>query len=233
MKKAEYLSKKRAVVTEQYIRSWFSEVQILLKDNLEVLEKLQRVFNADETAMYLVPKGGLVITEKGKPTYDVFTSNNKENVTTLFTVNAAGEIAPPLTVFKYERLPQACSFKAPSGWGIGKSENGWMTYSVFYELSAFCKKQQIILRCLPPNATHILQPLDVAAFDPLKKYWQRFVKTWRSSHNGTDITKFEILSALSEILKEKNFSKTIPAGFKCCELYAFDPNALKYDKCVT
>ena len=157
----------------------------------------------DEIAVYLAPKGGLVIAEKGKPTYDVFTSSDKENITTLFTVNAAGEIAPPLTVFKYERLPQACLAKAPPGWGIGKSENGWMTYIAFYEyfanvfnkylqdenikkpvivfldghishmsycLSAFCKQQQIILCCLPPNATHILQPLDVAVFAPLKKH---------------------------------------------------------------
>ncbi|XP_039302911.1 uncharacterized protein LOC120357158 [Solenopsis invicta] len=266
MKKAEYLSKTRAAVTEQYIRNWFSEVQILLKDNSDVLEDPQRVFNMDETAVYLAPKGGLVIAEKGKPTYDVFTSSDKENITTLFTVNAAGEIAPPLTVFKYERLPQACLAKAPPGWGIGKSENGWMTYIAFYEyfanvfnkylqdeniktpvivfldghishmsycLSSFCKQQQIILCCLPPNATHILQPLDVAVFAPLKKHWQKFVKTWRSSHDGMDIQKFDIPGALSEIIKEKDFSKTIQAGFKCCGLYPFDPNAVKYDKCVT
>ncbi|XP_032690700.1 uncharacterized protein LOC116853654 [Odontomachus brunneus] len=108
MKKAEYLGKTRAVVTKQYIRTCFSEIQSLLKDNLEVLEEPQKVFNMNETAICLAPKGGLVIAEKGKPTYDVFTSSDKENITTLFTVNAAGEIAPSLTVFKYERLPQAC-----------------------------------------------------------------------------------------------------------------------------
>lgn len=48
-----------------------------------------------------------------------------------------------------------------------------------------------------------------------------------------DIQKFDIPSALSDIIKEKNFLKTIQAGFKCCGLYAFDPNAVKYDKCVT
>lgn len=85
----------------------------------------------DETAVYLAPKEGLVIAEKEK--YDVFTSSDKENITTLFTVNAAGEIASPLTVFKYGRLPQACLAKASPDWGIGKNENGWMTYTAFYE----------------------------------------------------------------------------------------------------
>lgn len=90
----------------------------------------------DETSMWLAPKGGMVLAEKGKPTYDFSASSDKENVTTSFTVSAAGEIAPPLTVFKYERLPQACVDKAPSGWGVVKTENGWMTSAAFYEYFA-------------------------------------------------------------------------------------------------
>ena len=60
-----------------------------------------------ETAIYLVPKGGFVLPEKDKSVYDV-TGNDKENITTLFTVNATGEFVPSLTSYKYERLPQIC-----------------------------------------------------------------------------------------------------------------------------
>ncbi|KAG5899058.1 hypothetical protein JTB14_000081 [Gonioctena quinquepunctata] len=83
----------------------------------------------DETAIHLAPEGGLVLAKRGKYVYDV-AGNEKENVTTLFTVNAAGEFAPPLTIFKYERLPKIGVDSAPKGWGIGKSENGWMTTQV-------------------------------------------------------------------------------------------------------
>lgn len=65
----------------------------------------------------------LVLAVKGKSVYDVAT-NDKENVTTLFTVNAAGEFATPLTIYNYERLPRACIEAAPRNWGIGKTENG-------------------------------------------------------------------------------------------------------------
>lgn len=133
LKKAEYFSKTRATVNEKFIRNWFSDIQFLLKADLEVFQDLIRVFNMDETSMCLASKGGLCITEKGKPAYNVSASSDKENITTLFTVNAAGEILPPLTVFKYERLPQTCIDKTPSGWGIGKTESGWMTYVTFYE----------------------------------------------------------------------------------------------------
>lgn len=62
------------------------------------------MFNIDKTAVYLAPKGGIVLAEKGKSVYDVI-GNDKKNIITLFTVNAAGKFAPPLTVYKYKRLP--------------------------------------------------------------------------------------------------------------------------------
>lgn len=265
IKKAEYLSKTRAAISEKFIRKWFTEVQLLLKDNLEVFEDSTRVFNMDETAMYLAPKGGLFVAEKGKPTYDVSASSDKENITTLFTVNAAGEILPPLTVYKYERLPKSCVDAAPPGWGIGKTENGWMTYVTFYEyftnvfnpyleekeikkpvivfldghvshmsyhLSIFCKEHQIILCCLPPNATHLLQPLDVSVFAPLKKHWLKLVKKWRIEHNGLDIQKFDVPAALSSIITKDDFENTIKAGFRRCGLYPFDPDAVNYERCI-
>ena len=40
------------------------------------------------------------------------------------------------------------------------------------ELHNFCVTNKIILYCLYPNATHILQPCDVGIFRPLKKGWQ-------------------------------------------------------------
>lgn len=130
-KKAEHLCKARAIVTENSIRSWFSNITQEFGENLEILQEDRRVFNMDETAVYLSPKGGLVLSERGKSVYDV-AGNEKENVTTLFTVNAAGEFAPPLTLYKYERLPKICFQSASKDWGLGKSENGWMTCETFF-----------------------------------------------------------------------------------------------------
>ena len=63
----------------------------------------------------------------------VSTRSNKENITTLFAENASGTFAPSLTIFKYVRIPNSIINTAPSGWGIGKSENGWMTGECFFE----------------------------------------------------------------------------------------------------
>jgi len=224
-KKAEYLSKSRAAVTEESIRNWFTDIESLLGDNIKVLDYPRRIFNMDETAILRALKGGLLLGENGKILYDVSSASDKEAITTLFAVNAAGEIAPPL--YKYVRLPKNCIEAASRGWGIGRTENGWMDSMSFYEyftnvfhpylmeqkidfpvivfldghlsyhLSYFCRENEIIICCLPPNTTHVLQPFDVAFFAPLKQQWKKFLKLWRLQHNDNDIQKFEIPAALS------------------------------------
>lgn len=47
-----------------------------------------------------------------------------------------------------------------------------------------CEKHNIGFICLPPNATHILQPLDVAYFRPLKCKWRQVLLDWKNSQSG-------------------------------------------------
>ncbi|KAJ3615977.1 hypothetical protein MTP99_005568 [Tenebrio molitor] len=265
-KHAEYINKARASISEEKIRTWFSEVRILLKDDIEVLNHPQRIWNMDETAVFLSPKGGLVLAERGKPTYDITSTSEKDNVTTLITVNALGESAPPLTIFKYDRLPRAVIDAAPPHWGIGKSDSGWMQSENFYEyfanvfhpflvksniqrpvvmfldghgshlslaLSAFCRENQIILVCLPANATHIMQPLDVAFFYPLKQKWKTFTRKWMYDHDGFTITKKDVPGALNTIMQEEKFQDSIISGFRTTGLYPFDEDGVNYSKCVS
>ncbi|KAH9627760.1 hypothetical protein HF086_001774 [Spodoptera exigua] len=46
-------------------------------------------------------------------------------------------------------------------------------------LSDFCKANEIEVISLYPNSTHLLQPMDVAVFRPLKVSWQNQVKSWK------------------------------------------------------
>lgn len=42
-------------------------------------------------------------------------------------------------------------------------------FHLTYHLSVFCARYKIILIALPPNCTHVLQPLGVAVFHPVKQ----------------------------------------------------------------
>ena len=41
-----------------------------------------------------------------------------------------------------------------------------------------CKINDILFICLPPNSTHLCQPLDVAIFKALKVEWKDILDTW-------------------------------------------------------
>lgn len=259
------LTKSRASVTQENLNKWFSEVETYLKDEnlFSVMEDPCKVFNADETACYLNPKGSKVLAERGsKNVYLAGANDEKENITTLLTANAAGQLAPPMVVFRYQRIPLYIAEAVPSHWAIGRSENGWMTQELFYEymanffipwlkqkeiqppvvffldghashisyhVSELCSKHQIVLVALYPNATHLLQPMDVAVFHSLKNDWKKQVTEWRMSHMGQELKKKDFPSLLEAVLK--NLQPTIfQNGFRKCGLMPWNPNAIHLEK---
>jgi len=98
------------------------------------------------------------------------------------------------------------------------------------ELSEFCTEKKIILYCLPPNATHILQPCDVSIFKPLKSYWKDMVK----AHNlisKSPITKNNFGNIFKDAF-DKVKPESIINGFKACGMFPFNPDAVDYTKCI-
>ncbi|KAJ8968814.1 hypothetical protein NQ314_002076 [Rhamnusium bicolor] len=213
-KQSEYINRARSLVTEQKIKSWFAETLELLGDDKSVLEDPVRVWNMDETAMYLCPKGTLVLAEKGVPVFNTSANSDKENITTLFTVGAAGHMAPPLTLYKYDRLPKNVSKNAPPEWAIGKSPKEWMTSSAFYEYFA-----NVLLPYL--KKTNVKFP----------SKWKKEVMMFRHENNR-EIQKGDIPNILTKIMKDLTFDKSIQNGFRVCGLYPFNPNNVNYSKCA-
>ena len=91
------------------------------------------------------------------------------------------------------------------------------------EFTAYCKANNIITLCMPAHSSHLLQPLDVGVFSPLKKAYGRQVeKLMRNQINH--ITKLEFLpcfrAAFSEAITESN----VQGGFRGAGLVPFDPD---------
>lgn len=82
------------------------------------------------------PKNGSLLPKIGP--------NEKENLTVLYSVNAAGDIATPLAMWAYDWVPGYITAKQPHNWKYGKSEKGWMTLEIFYEFIANSFYQYLI-----------------------------------------------------------------------------------------
>ncbi|XP_071640828.1 uncharacterized protein [Temnothorax longispinosus] len=259
---AQNLSKSRALITESALRAWFDEVEKYWKEKDLMNIDGSRIFNCDESAFYLCPKGERVLTKKGdKAVYNYVQNDEKECLTVLFMTNANGDLVPPMIVFAYERLPYSISQSMPSDWVIGKTSSGWMTAESFYEyithtfepwltanniqrpvilyvdghsshvtvpLVEFCVSKGIELVSFIPNATHLIQPLDVALFHTLKSTWRNTINDWcmESDNFQKKIRKKDFGQLLKKAVDKINMPEVMKNGFKKCGLCPFSPDAL-------
>lgn len=67
------------------------------------------------------------------------------------------------------------------------------------ELIRAARQSNVHLLCLPPNTTHILQPLDVGFFSPLKTNWRKILKLYRLQTKGQKATKETFPSLVSQL----------------------------------
>ena len=204
-------------------------------------------------------KTHLLIGERGKNAYEESARSNKQSITTLFAVNANGTFASSLTIFKYVRLPNSIIIAASSGLGHWMTAECFYEYviNVFHslllkeeiplpvivfsdgyashfsiELSEFYSKNGIILVALFPNVTHILQPLDVAVFGPMKAKWKSFCRQWRIDHEGQEINKENVPVPLNSFIIDPSMTNNIKSGFKKTGIFPFDANSVDYTKIV-
>lgn len=69
---------------------------------------------------------------------------------------------------------------------------------------------------MTPNATHLLQQLDVAFFGPFKKAWQNILTEWKGK-NKDCVQKSEFPALLKRAVNSvSNTEQTIKSGFQTC-----------------
>ena len=93
-------------------------------------------------------------------------------------------------------------------------------HSTGFEL--YCKENSIITLCMPSHSSHLLQPLDVGCFGPLKQAYGKKIED-RVRAGTTHITKDDFFAAFSDAFKESMTKKNIQGGFKGSGLVPFDP----------
>lgn len=93
-----------------------------------------------------------------------------------------------------------------------------------------CKSHNIQFVCLPPNTTHLTQPLNVAFFSPMKRIWQYILRKWKESKSSAKfqtVPKDIFPGLLNELngLKE-NQAVNIISGFSKCGIFPLNKQML-------
>lgn len=88
-----------------------------------------------------------------------------------------------------------------------------------------CLDNNISFVLLPPNSTHLTQPLDVAYFRPLKIKWRQVLNSWKEKNKGVvPKTQFPRLVGLAMKQLGKESSTNLISGFEACGIVPLNPN---------
>jgi hypothetical protein len=90
-----------------------------------------------------------------------------------------------------------------------------------------CREYRIEFVLLPPNSTHLLQPLDVYFFRILKAKWRVQLRKWKSKHKGSipkDTFPSLLRDALAEIPLTNN--ENLKAAFRASGIYPFNKESV-------
>jgi hypothetical protein len=90
------------------------------------------------------------------------------------------------------------------------------------EFDQFCTKNSIIPLYMPPHSSHLLQPLDVSCFSPLKRAYKQEVQK-QIALGINHIDKNEFLTIYSRVRMAALSKGNIQSAFKATGLIPYDP----------
>ena len=245
------------------------EDPVLIKSWFELVEQTKAKYGICNNDVYNFDEAGfmmgkitqqLVVTgseRRGRP--KAIQPGDREWVTVIAAINAAGWSVPPFLIFagKYHLSAWYEEAEIPRDWAIAVSDNGWTNNELgvdwlkhfdaytkartvgarrllildgheshhSLEFQDLCKENNIYTLCMPPHSSHLLQPLDVGCFSPLKRAYSREVESLMRDHIN-HITKLEFLPAFKVAFDRAFTSANICSAFRGAGLVPLEPDTV-------
>ncbi|XP_049813585.1 uncharacterized protein LOC126260304 [Schistocerca nitens] len=201
-----------AMANRPHLNDFYDRIKQLI-NKLNLGDKPARPWNCDELGLSYVLKSGKVVSQVGKKyIYKQSFGERGTTTTVLCCVSASGMSVPPMVIFKGVRMSDKfCVSSMPSL--IHLSLKGWINADLFLEwfqhfLECIPPHRPIILfmdshesHMIPEtlslasdndvhivtfsaHITHLLQPLAVGVYKPLKDSWRKQLATFMTDHPG-------------------------------------------------
>ncbi|KAF8252864.1 CENP-B protein, partial [Wilcoxina mikolae CBS 423.85] len=86
---------------------------------------------------------------------------------------------------------------------------------ITYDFVSYCENNHIIVYCLPPHSTHLLQPLDIELFALLQSHYSKAVKDYFLA-TDVDISRDTFYPLYKKARTAAYTSSSIASAFKAC-----------------
>ncbi|XP_071849604.1 uncharacterized protein [Apostichopus japonicus] len=94
------------------------------------------------------------------------------------------------------------------------------------ELINYAHTKNIILFVLPPHTSHILQPMDVTMFGPLKTFYHQECQKFMRENPGQGITRYHICELISKAFLKSFTPANLVTSFRKTGIYPVEPDAV-------
>lgn len=203
LRRPDRASNARMEVSKEDVEEYFDLLETTI-NKLDLQNKPECIFNCDETGISgkEMIRGKVLVVDNQHP-YQENINTSGGHLSINMAISAAGRCLPLMLIFS-KSMPRNLD-GLPNDWMLEKSPKGYMNGDLFVKwlkelfipncgrsrpvllimdnlashLSPdtidVAQQNQIELLCLPPNSTHMLQPLDVAVFHKFKSIYSKLV----------------------------------------------------------
>uniref|UniRef100_A0A7M5XHY1 HTH psq-type domain-containing protein n=1 Tax=Clytia hemisphaerica TaxID=252671 RepID=A0A7M5XHY1_9CNID len=240
----------RFAVTNKDLKDYYKEVTDSLKDIPP-----SHIFNYGETNLTDLGKEVVLVRRVASKRIEKCVEHSKQSYSIMYCGNAIGQYLPPMIVYKAETSCPEWEQNGVEGAQYDATDTGWfdmVTFETWFhkvllpnikgnensciigdnlpshlslEVIEECERRNISFILLPPNSTHLTQPLDVAVFKGLETKWRDAVNEWRKTAPPGNIPKAEF-PALVKKVHDQLEPDTLISGFRLCGIHPLDATPL-------
>lgn len=95
-----------------------------------------------------------------------------------------------------------------------------------YAVLDYASNNNVIFLSIPPHTSHRLQPLDVAVYGPIKKYFEMEVNTFQKAHLGRIINQYDVAKLFTNAYLKGATPANAISGFRASGIYPFNKQAI-------